>query len=782
MNSKSPPLGWSCLALASLFFSALSIDSAAAQVIAEQARQSTTLEEVVVTARKREEGLQETPVAVSAFAGEAMLQRQTLRTSDLSKYVPNLQFDAVAAESGGAGATQVAIRGIGQTDYVLTVEPGVGIYLDGVYVSKSVGSLMSTWDLERVEVLRGPQGTLFGRNTIAGAVLLKSKRPTDEPFFTADVAGGEGDRFDIMTALSGPVGDSLRFRISGGYQSRDGHVDRVLPDGTPTGETQGNVDSLFGRVVAELDMSESMRATVALDASGIDEESPGQVLVKADENAPFAALNNSIVFPECDPLLNDPQRFVNTNCFNTQWIRDVDSLESTNSGPNRSDVNVWGASLTLDWNVGVLDAKSITAYRSVDADISQELTASPTYFNFIGQDIKLDQFSQEIQVSGRSLEDRLEYLVGLYYLNEDGDQAFPVDLALIQFTSGGKIENESWAVFGEVSYDLTDQLTIAAGLRYTDEKRRFNPQQFLRSGILVDAFGGPGTPIFLSGWYERTDSSLDPSVTLEYAFIPEIRGYFRYAEGFKGGGFVMRYFPPVVPAPGTDPDSLIGYAEPETATLYEIGLKTELLQRRLRINSALFWTNYEDLQITFNVDPDGPGPIGAFVPVLANAGEAEIKGIEIETEFLPTHWLRLDGSVGYLDAKYTSFSELAQSQLPSLPDELPNAPKWTFHAGVTADLFENANGNLFIRADYSYTDDQFKEFTNEISLRQGSYHLLDASLNYRTPNTRWLVSLGVTNLTDEIYIVSGVNNDGIGYAQAVVSRPREWFLRFNFQL
>jgi iron complex outermembrane receptor protein len=758
------------------------MEAAAAQTSVDESRQASTLEEIVVTARKREEGLQETPVAVSAFSGEEMLQRQALTTPALSQYVPNLQFDSVAAESGGGGATQVAIRGIGQTDYVLTVEPGVGMYLDGVYVSKSIGSLMDIWDLERVEVLRGPQGTLFGRNTIAGAVLLTSKRPTDELFVTADVTAGDNDRLDAMAALSGAMTDSLRLRASGGYQSRDGHVDRILPDGRSTGDTQGDIKSVFGRLIAELDVTDALRATVAVDGSSIDDASPGQVLVKANENAPFAALNNTIIFAECDPALMDPARFTNANCFNTQWARDIDSLESTNSGPNQSKVDVWGTSLTLDWGAGTLQAKSITAFRTVDADISQELTASPTYFNFISQDIELDQFSQEIQLSGGLPGDRLHYLVGFYYLDEEGNQAFPVDLALIQFTTGGGVENESWAVFGELSYAVTDRLSVAGGLRYTEEERRFNPQQFLRSGILVDAFGGPGTPIFPSGWYERKDDSMDPSVTVDFAFTPEIRGYFRYAEGFKGGGFVMRYFPPVVPAPGTDPDTLIGYAAPETATLYEIGLKTELLERRLRVNSAAFWTDYEDLQITFNIDPDGPGPIGAFVPVLANAGKAETKGIEIETEFLAADWLRLDASVGYLDAQYKSFSLLAQSQLPSLPGELPNAPEWTFHFGLSVDLFENANGRWFARGDYSYKSDQFKEFTNEASLHQDSYALLDASLNYQMPDSQWQISLGGTNLTDETYIVSGVNNDGIGYAQATVSRPREWYLRLNYRL
>jgi iron complex outermembrane recepter protein len=753
--------------------------------------ESPVLEEVLVTARKRQENLQQTPVAVSAFGGEELEQRQVATTADLGNLVPNVQFDSVASESGGGASTQMSIRGIGQTDYVLTVEPGVAVYLDGVYLSKSMGSLLDTIDLAQAEVLRGPQGTLFGRNSIGGAVVLTSKLPGNEPEYSIDAITGSFHRAQVKAVLSGPVNDVFGLRFSGGYQSRDGYEDRVQPDGTPTGGTQGGTHDLSGRLVGTFKPADYFKATLAIDGSRMHDESPAQVLVGADENAAFAGLyNSSVPGGQCLPSAG-AARLSNTNCYNAQWVRPIDSLATTNTGPNFSDTHVWGASLTLDWTIDTVAVKSISAYRKVSVLVSQDLTANAAYFNSIGQDIQFEQASQELQFSGKAFDERLKYLVGLYALHEQGSQYFPVNLTLVQFVSGGLIDNDSYAAFGQLTYDFTDRLSATAGLRSTDEIRKFNPQQQIagyqeQSDVpavvnpLAGAFGPVGTPLFPAGWYRRTSSATTPAFTLDYKLTSDLYTYFTYSEGFKGGGFSMRYFPPVVPAPGSSADSLIGYAKPETARLYELGLKSEWLNNRLRANVAIFRTDYNDLQITFNINPNGTGGAGAFVPVLANAGQARIQGAELETEFAATDWLRLNMSGGYLDAKYLSFSALAIEQLATLPRYLPNAPEFTGNAGVSADLLRNSSGRLFTRLDYDYRSAQFKEFTNNAALRQGAYGILNARLTYQTGDSHWSASLGGTNLTDKIYIVSGVNNSGIGYTQATVSRPREWFAELKY--
>lgn len=764
---------------------------------AQAAQPSGGLEEIVVTARKREENLQSTPLSVSAFGGEALAQRGVQQVSDVTSYVPNVQFDSAASESGGGASTQISIRGIGQADYVLTVEPAVGVYLDGVYIGKSVGSLLDTVDIDRLEVLRGPQGTLFGRNTIGGAVQLVSKRPSKTPEFFVEGTTGSFNRIDVKTGFSMPINDALRIRMSGAYIKRDGDITRVDAAGKDTGLRDGNENKLSGRFAAELDVAPNLLATLALDGTHIRERSSGSVQLFVDENGGFAAAFNAGVPGGVCLASAGAARFSNPFCYNTQYVRSVASRTTANQSASRSDVDVWGAGLTFNWNLGAASIKSISAYRNVKAEIAHELTGSPYYVNAISQSISTEQFSQEFQLTGKLFDDRLDYVVGLFYLREQGRQVFPVYNSIVQFDSGGDIKNDSFAAFGQATYRLTDSLSFTGGLRYTNESRTFNPGlQHIVSyssspglaipgfvDVLAGAFGPPGTPIFPAGNYKRTSNAVTPMATLNYQFTPDLMAYASYSKGFKGGGFTMRYFPPVVPAAGTDPNSIVSYAGPEKATSYELGLKTELLDRHLRFNIAGFYTDYRDIQVTYNIDPDGAGPIGAFVPVLANAGTAHIKGVEIESSLAATKWLRIDGSLGYIDAKYT---HLAAQVLATYPDvhefKLPNTPKWTANIGATLTFVDDAkSGRAWIRADYGYRSGQFKDFTNNPYTYQGAYGILNASVSYRLPGRAWQVTAGGTNLTNEAYLVSAVSNPGLGIVQGVPSRPREWYLKLRYQ-
>jgi iron complex outermembrane receptor protein len=799
MDIGSNGTGWRGLLLYSASTLALLASGPAAAFAQDQgaaAQEAGALEEITVTARRREENIQSAPLSVSAFSSAALAERNVQSSSDITNFVPNVQFDSSASESGGGASSQIAIRGIGQTDYVLTVEPAVGVYLDGVYIGKSMGSLLDTVDIDRLEVLRGPQGTLFGKNTIGGAIQLISKRPSSTFEAYGELTTGSYDRLDAKAAISGPLSDTIRVRLSGAYQSRDGFVKRVTETGADTGDRQGNVDRLSGRLAIEADITPNLQATLALDGTRIREQSPGQILVRADENAAFSgAYNAGVPGGVCLPSAG-ASRFTNPYCYNSQWARPIGSRETTNGGPNYANTDVLGAGLTLKWSLGGATLKSITAWRKVDVDIAQDLTASPYYYNYIGQQIKTEQFSQEFQLLGDALGSRLHYVLGLYYLHENGTQLFPVELTLVQFLSGGRIRNDSYAAFGQLTYDVTDRFSVTGGLRYSDETRRFNPAGQVIQGyayqaltpvpgftnLFAGAVGAPGTPLFPAGWYSRGSKSATPMVSLNYKLAKDAMAYASFSKGFKGGGFTMRYFPPVIPAAGTDPNDIVSYAGPEKATSYEIGLKTEMFDRRVRFNVAAFYTDYKDIQITYNIDPDGAGPIGAFVPVLANAASAHIKGIEIETSAALASWLRIDGSAGYVDANYTHFSAQALTNYPAADSfRVPNTPKWTVNIGGTATLFDDdAKGQARVRVDYAYRSSQYKEFSNDPALFQGSVGLLNASATWRAPGKHIEASVGATNLTNKSYIVSGVANGGIGYAQAVVSRPREWFLRLKY--
>ena len=749
----------------------------------------TALEEVVVTARKREESLQDTPVAVSAFSADELELRNVTTVSDVSRFAPNVQFDSTSSESGGAGSGQIAIRGIGQTDYVITVEPGVGMYLDGVYIGKSVGSLIDNVDIERVEVLRGPQGTLFGKNTIGGAIAVSSKRPSERWEGSFDITGGEYDRLDVKGSVSGPVNDRFRFRFSGASQNRDGYVDRVL-----TGETEGNKESLFGRLVAEFDVMDNLLATVGADMTHSNEEQAGQVLLRAEENEGFAVLHNTFDFPACTPPAAiaigisagpvDPTRFSNPNCFNSQWVTELDELRNFSTGPSFSDTTVWGTNLNLDWDLGDYSIKSITAYRNVEVDLFQDLAPNPAgYAALVGQDINLESVSQEIQLSGSAFADRLTYLAGFFWLNETGNQEFFVQFDPFAIFSGGSIDNTSTALFAQATYRFTDELSLTAGARYSNEEIRFRPEQTIgqvTNPLVSFALGLPvplseGQAILPRVFVESEVNDFSPAITLSYNLTESVLSYFSYSQGFKAGGFTMRTFPPVIPGvttPITDPDQLIPAFDPEEVEVFEIGVKSELFDRRLRLNAAGFVTNYDDLQLLALTGING------LVPVIFNAGDARLLGLEIETELIATAWLRLNGSMGWLDHKYLSVDPNTDGV--TLDSDLANAPKWTAHLGATIDVMRNTKGYVFLRADWSYKSQQFKEPTNASVLLQEAYDIVNASLSWESVDQQWLVTLGVTNLTDEIYIVSGADNPGIGYSGANPSRPREWFARLKY--
>lgn len=745
------------------------------------------IEEVVVSARKREERLLDTPIAVTALGASAIELRQMQSAADIGNYAPNVQFDAAASESGGGSSSQISIRGIGQTDYAITVEPGVGLYLDGVYIGKSVGSLMDTVDLEQIEVLRGPQGTLFGKNTIGGAIVLTSQRPSHEQEFGVAVTTGRYERIDIKGHVNLPLNDSLRMRVSGASLERDGYMDRVLDGGT-----QGDRDAKSARLVTEWDISPALMATFIADGTRTREKSPAQVILDIDENAFFASLHNSMLYPACDPSLpGNIARFSNTDCVNRQYIGSLDQLETTNTGPNQSDSDIWGLSMTLDWSLNELDIKSITAYRHAAVDVMQELAGIPTYQTTIMQDISLKQFTQELQVSGTALNKRLTYLTGLFYMNDRGTQEFPVLLEPVEFISGGKVDNDSYAIFTQLTYDVLDNSALTLGARYSREDKRYQPQQVISH---VPAFYQPfwdvlaavtgnqflvqeGLPLFPSIWVDDRHEEFTPSVTFDHHFSPDMLAYISYAKGFKGGGFTMRGFPPVIPGvttSETDPSALIPGFEPETAEVYEIGFKGEFLNNRLRTSLAAFTTDYDDLQLTAN------SGFSSFVPVMINGGKARIQGAELEAELQATTWLNVNAAIGYLDSEYRSLSDEAIVAGASLDNELPNAPRWSATLGATMDIMNNDHGHVFLRADLSHKDDQYKTVGNDQSLYQEAYTTYNAYLTWELPGGNWKATVGGSNLSDERYIVSGVANAGIGYSQAIVSRPREWMLAIAY--
>jgi len=759
--------------------------TAASNSSLEQNNESSpnTLEEVVVSARKRNENLQTTPIAVTAFSGAQIEARQATNVAEIARVVPNVSFDEGAALAGSSNTVTMFIRGVGQTDFSLTIDPGVGIYVDGVYVSRVIGGLLETADLEQVQVLRGPQGTLFGKNTIGGAVLLTTRPPSNEFEASLEATTGAYGRADVRGMVNVPLTDGFRLRASVSALDRRGYGQSLYD-----GQQFGNRHSLSGRLVGELDLATDTRLTVAADGSRSREHAPPVKVLALNEFGFFPLVYNNFVagglgcgqFPAAaGPLLPTPLN--NRNCYNAQWLT---SSPYTNYNGDRddSDLDVWGVTATLNAPVGGARFKSITAYRDLNSNFALESDGAPMIVAATADDYTQSQFSQELQLAGTAAAERLTWLTGLYYLNEKGrdiNSLLPGDPTL-SFTSGGRIENDSYAAFTQLTYSLTERSRLTVGGRYTREQKRFTPGQFVDAispavsdflyGLApifrdVNGTGGAlaaGSLLLPSVEKSTSIHKFTPTMSLDYRPVDSTMLYASYGRGFKSGGFTQRVFPPLTQVPSFGPESLDSV---------EVGVKSELFERRLRVNATAFYSDYKDMQTLVTV----------FVaPTVQNAGRAKIKGSELELEAVPAPWLRFGVSAGYTDAKYTEISPAAAPI--TLASKLPNVPKLTGTASTTADVFDSERMKGSLRLDWAYKGSHFKDAVNTQRLRQGGYGLLNVIAKLATRDERWAVSAGVTNATNKKYLATGYADlGGAGNVYGVFSRPAEWFLNVRYR-
>ena len=419
----------------------------------EAAQSDGVLEEIVVTARKRAEDLQKTPVSVSAFTGAELAARQIDTVAQVSETTPNFTFESTTPISGSTAASSVYIRGVGQFDFTLVSEPGVGVYLDGVYIARSVGAVLDMLDVERVEVLRGPQGTVFGKNTIGGAVNVISKRPSSEPEGYLELKAGDDSRFDAKASFSGPLSDAVGVRATLARLTQDGYV-TDLGGGPELSDTDASV----GRLVFAFDPSDAFSAQLAFDGTRRREAGRAQKLLAFDPNAPgptfapFGAVANFLGVPNFDA------RFLAGGPF------------ATHQGPQpavKSDLDLWGASLMAEYDFGGATLKSITGYREFDTQFGRDSDNSP--FDIVNTIDLMDheQLSQELQLVGATADDDFSWLAGLFYLQEEGSNRNDVLVPLITVKSGGAIDNDGWATFAQGTWRLANafSLTLERAIR-----------------------------------------------------------------------------------------------------------------------------------------------------------------------------------------------------------------------------------------------------------------------------------------------------------------------------
>jgi len=774
---------------------------AIASMVATPSFAQDVLEEIVVTATKRATGLQDTPIAITAVSAAKLEKQNVDNISEIASFTPNLTFDTTAPVSGLSSGAIVFIRGVGQTDFQLTTDPGVGTYVDGVYASRSAGGVLDVLDLERVEVLRGPQGTLFGRNTIGGAISLISKRPDSEFSGNGSVTVGSRDRFDFAGSVNIPLSDTLRTRISASIRNQDGYVEGQLDD-----RDLGDINRDSIRAVAEWEPTDSFIATLALDA--------GQV---KEQNAASRLVGISVALPAVDPAGNPipPSNVATDFIFNRDtggvdvvprpnipgaptltFLQDIgpdgpgafvgpqflagDLDQTFATGPNGTELDNFGGSLTLEYKTDFADFKSITAYRDTSGQFARDADGSPfavTHTNNFDYDH--EQFSQELQVTGDT--GALKWVLGGYYFNETGNDILTVTLPLLfgnvnNFTF---VDNESIAAYAQGTYAVTEELSVTGGVRYTNDDKTYSvPEggaQILNGPAAVFGPAGTAAPFFAPGDNSESFDDVSYKIGVDYNFGGGTLVYGSFATGFKSGGFNTRYLVPLFANPGLDPNNPFagGLLPPvsfdeETLESFEVGLKWQGFGNRIRTNIAAFTSNYDDIQLV--VFENG-------APLTQNAGDARIRGIEAELTAIVKDGLELSVATGFTDAEYTSVNALDPAVNTNtqvlIDNELPNTPKFTLSAALDyVKPFNNGYEALF-HVDWTHKSSIENDAQNSIFLSEGVTDVFNASIGFSWNDGQYSLTGFVDNFTDERFIESGDSNFGIGFHEANFNRPRE---------
>lgn len=743
------------------------------------------IEEVVVTARRREEALQDTPVAVSVFSGSVLEARQADNVAQVGEAVPNLTFHNGAPIGGGTTTGSIFIRGIGSNEVSLGTEPGVGLYVDDVYLARSVGSVLDLADIESVQVLRGPQGTLFGRNSVGGAILVRTRRPEDNLGASVRLTTGSDERAEILATVNVPVSASVRSRFALLGAHRDGFVDNL--DG---GDDLGGTDRFVGRGVLEWKPREDLLVTISADGTHARDSAVPSVLLGLVPTIPGTPVPSQIqAIANVNAACGGASVLGNSGnpaCIDQQYIRGpfagfggyvspdpIFDSQGSNRYENESRLDVWGTNVKIEWDVNAdLTLKSITAWRDLDAFWPSNSDHSPNFAAETKNDFEQHQLTQELQLLGTAFDGSLDWILGGYYLDENGENLNVVHFPAVIFRSGGQFDTTAEAVFAQGTWSLLDRFELTAGLRYTHEYKRFETADFQQIiGVLLDPVRQlyldlRSTPIpFVTGNTPALNfNELTPHVSFVWHVRQQLMTYVSYSKGYKSGGYEQRLAPGATRAPSF---------EPEFAEVYELGFKSTLANGRLSLNGAWFYTDYTDMQISV---------VDGVAPTLTNAGDSTITGIELEANWRPAEPWQATFSLGWLDAAYDRLTVRALNSGVALDGELPNTSEWQLAASLAYDIAWGDRGTLTPRLDWSWRSSYFVDGANSPLLEQDDFHLLNASLTYSPPGERWALVLSGRNLTDEAYLVAGLAQYNIGQTEGQFARPREWnlSLRLNF--
>lgn len=738
------------------------------------------VEEILVTARRREERLEDTPVSVTALSEETLREAGVTRLAEIQQLVPSL-----SVTRDQAGRPQFFLRGVGTPPGLLpgfAFDPGVGIYLDGVYLPRAAGRLLDLVDVEQIEVLRGPQGTLYGKNTVGGAVNITATKPKEEIEGFAMVRPGNLGSLDTRAMLNLPVGagvleDRVFLRAAFGSSNREGYVENTFRD-----ETLSDVNSqaFLGtlRIVPTDDLVLDLSGTWARNHA---RQRGGECVYRTD--GAFGAL--------LPPDPDTGETFFEA-CGASQPFRvesDVASL---------IDAESWGAWLNARWDADVsgaieaLSIRSLTAWQEqrfrtrFDIDmtgffLARQAEAGGGISN--GGPREQRQISQEIQINGSALDGRLPFVAGVFTQWEKGGVdadlwALP-QVVDIQADNRIDIDNWTWALFGQASYDATHWLSLTAGLRYTEENKG-------ASQWWTTPFGNP-EPVFddsadatYGAWTPTgTLSASLPDAYLDDIAMEHVLGYFSYARGFRGGGFDAVITP-------TAPDSIAPVA-PETLDAFELGVKTIAAGQRLFVNASLYTSLYDDLQVQTIV-----ASANAFDPrsVVLNAAKAQMRGFELEMLALPLDGLRVEGSLSLFHGRYDEFESISATTgmpIDRAGERMPYVPDTQAHLAVQYSFPLSFDGPAWLqgwltpRIEWYHQSSVIYVAPEVPQGTQPAYDLLHARVSYDFLEDRAQVALWGRNLTDQSYFDFAFNLLPAGTLTRYYQLPRTFGAELSYR-
>lgn len=757
------------------------------------------IQDIVVTARKRSEAAQTVPLAITAVGEEELATRGVTQVADVKALVPSISMQSDSYTNFGV---KMGIRGQQTTDTLLQSQGSVGIYMDGVYVANSAGLLLSNMaDVRQMDVLKGPQGTLFGRNTTGGALVISTNLPSYEKI-SDDFKIGVGNfgRMELSNTINLPLASNAALRVTGQFYNNDGYGKISVGNKTgPVSAPRDAADQRAYNVRATLMVDPTENLNIVLRGDYSHGESHGRLQKLAYSNPAAATALATLVglglwnAPSAAAPSGTPNMTALTNAGLTPATafpyaanllmaqQPADPYTMVGSVYTLGKIKEYGTSATLTYNLSDnVSIKSISAYRHMGYNTGQD--SDSTTFDFLDTPVmqqKLDVFSQELTLNGQALASALNWTLGAYYFHQVGEDNQIVNpLAYInprEITTNGKFTQETYAFYGQASYSLTEALRITAGLRYTHEKQvlfnKSSTRLLLPAPFNIGTCDSGGTyPNCGANLPAQQASNVSYTASLDYKITPDVMLYVRTSRGFKGGGTNERG------------GSLVGRAfKPEVVTDYEVGLKSYLLDRKVRFNLAIYQSNYTNIQRTVIV-PDGQSGVTS---IINNAGKARIRGVEADLLVQPVDGLSLSFSAAYTDPKYLQY---LSNGVDLSGNSFQAVAKWSWNAAASYAIPVGEN-TLRPSVDYSYQSEvnfQSDSNTNTATVKtaqyttQKGYGLLNGRIAFEFDQGSASVSIWGKNLTNKYYLINALDvAQSLGIVTQGIAAPRSYGVQFT---